>query len=203
MKYTAGLVASIMLTGIMEMASAAVISPDIIINFEDMTATGYGHEMLTPQGFTFTSAATIAVRNDVYMKNGTNMYAQQTSNLSTPHTLTLTAGGSFDIISLDIGGITSGPITTTYNFTGYYASGGSVQSSVDSSGGIIKTVNFDNTWTNLSAFEFLYTSSATNNGLEADNFIVRNSSIVPIPAAIWLFCSGLAGLIGLGRWKVS
>ena len=36
---------------------------------------------------------------------------------------------------------------------------------------------------------------------EVNNWLVANAPIVPIPAAVWLFGSGLIGLIGVARRK--
>jgi len=40
-----------------------------------------------------------------------------------------------------------------------------------------------------------------NIGLKGNHALVRDASVVPVPAAIWLFGSGLIGLIGAARCK--
>ena len=50
--------------------------------------------------------------------------------------------------------------------------------------------------------EFGVNSAATGyamSGVYYDNFSLTGTSAVPIPAALWLFCSGLLGLIGVAR----
>ena len=54
--------------------------------------------------------------------------------------------------------------------------------------------------------EFGVNSAATGytmSGVYYDNFSLTGTSAVPIPAAIWLFASGLLGLIGVARHRKS
>lgn len=37
--------------------------------------------------------------------------------------------------------------------------------------------------------------------MEHGNFVVNNAAVVPVPSAVWLFGSGLIGLVGLARRK--
>lgn len=48
-------------------------------------------------------------------------------------------------------------------------------------------------WQNASA------SSVDFNGVTTASLIVKDASVVPVPAAVWLFSSGLIGLIGVAR----
>ncbi|NOU15464.1 MAG: VPLPA-CTERM sorting domain-containing protein [Methylococcaceae bacterium] len=48
------------------------------------------------------------------------------------------------------------------------------------------------------------TNTATNGAIGVDNIkIAANVSAVPVPGAVWLLGSGLAGLVGLQRRKKS
>ncbi len=44
---------------------------------------------------------------------------------------------------------------------------------------------------------------SASTGIYAGSALVRDVSTIPIPAAVWLFSSGLIGLIGLARRKAS
>ena len=43
--------------------------------------------------------------------------------------------------------------------------------------------------------------NAPSSRLIADNFVYETAAVVPVPAAVWLFGSGLLGLIGFARRK--
>ena len=88
----------------------------------------------------------------------------------------------------------------------------------DMSGNVIDTVNisagdpntgdglatfwsFDRATTDISSIRFAGSrTQAGGFGLGFDNFNAR-SAVVPVPAAIWLFGSGLLGLVGIARRK--
>ena len=48
-----------------------------------------------------------------------------------------------------------------------------------------------------------FTTQAGNYVIEGDNFEFNNLSTVPVPAGIWLFVSGAAGLLGFARRRAS
>jgi len=46
----------------------------------------------------------------------------------------------------------------------------------------------------------------TPDGINAPDQLIVNiefQTVVPVPAAVWLFCSGLIGLIGIARRKTN
>jgi len=93
-------------------------------------------------------------------------------------------GRLFDLASVDL----SSWYDTTLTVTGYYAAGGTVTTSFFNIGSVfLTTVNFDSSWTGLEKVAF---DSAGSPGI-IDNITVQ---AVPIPAAVWLFGSALAGL---------
>jgi len=55
------------------------------------------------------------------------------------------------------------------------------------------TLNFGSS---TSKVEFRTVGAATT-----DQFYIRNATVVPIPPAVWLFASGLLGMIGIARRK--
>ena len=111
-------------------------------------------------------------------------------------TLTANSGGAFNLSSIDL--VEVNPGTPIVSFTGFLAGGGTVTQdfTLDGSFGMgfgFETFNFtgfDNVtsvvWQSLDPFH------------QFDNIVV---SAVPLPAAAWLFASGMLGLFGLARRK--
>jgi hypothetical protein len=96
------------------------------------------------------------------------------------------------------------------NVTGVLAGGGTITTTFISdatpSDGFGPNVDFEvftfgAGWTNLIALEF-QTSADSSAQFGYDNIVVNAASVVPVPAAVWLFGSGLLGLIGFARRKV-
>jgi hypothetical protein len=101
-------------------------------------------------------------------------------------------GQSFDLLSLD---------TQEWHFDGYdgsnptriigtYAAGGQIEMTLPVPGSLagLATANFDAAWSGLASLEI---QGGGNNGFYLDNLAM---SVVPVPAAVWLFGSALAGL---------
>jgi hypothetical protein len=100
-------------------------------------------------------------------------------------------GGTIDLQAIDaiaFGGAPNGQI----EFNGYYAAGGSVSRTIDVGSANWETFLFDSSWAGLSYI--------TADGLGAAPGIDNvQLNAVPIPAAVWLFGSALAGLGWLRR----
>jgi hypothetical protein len=99
----------------------------------------------------------------------------------------------FDLNAVEFAGSYSGIV---FEVTGYLNSGGTISTSVVSDGLAWQTIGFGSEWANLSKVEFR--SPVTDSfGYSAgiDGIVVTT---VPIPAAVWLFGSGL-GLLGWFR----
>jgi hypothetical protein len=105
--------------------------------------------------------------------------------------LTKVGGGAFDLLSIDLAKLSSktgANVTFTAN-TGYSQFFTLVRTDY-----VAETFNFDSeflgvtsvTWSQASPFH------------QFDNIVV---SAIPVPAAVWLFSSGLLGLIGVAKRK--
>jgi len=90
-------------------------------------------------------------------------------------TMERSSGGNFGLESI------SSFISSPWLVTGYYAGGGTVQVSIGVSG----PFNFDSSWQDLEKVEFIVQPGSLDS---------IKASVVPIPAAVWLFGSALAGL---------
>ncbi len=119
-------------------------------------------------------------------------------------TLQHSAGNVFSIDSIGLSIFevpipsTHGPVDVPVTFTGYLSGGGTpVTQSFQLSSFGFSDFFFNSSFTNL-------TSLTWNQGMvpadsyQFDNIVV---SAVPIPAAVWLFGSGLLGLTGIARRK--
>ncbi len=102
-------------------------------------------------------------------------------------------GGTFDLLSLDAS-IQAAPDGLT-TVTGYYAAGGSISTEIALVDGVWNTFNFDAQWSNLVSVGIEGADGAAHNNMR-DNVV---ANVVPIPAAVWLFGSGLGLLVWFAR----
>jgi hypothetical protein len=79
--------------------------------------------------------------------------------------------------------------------TGSLAIGGDLSQSLTLSYGENRTLVFDDSWSDLSSVSVAVSGEAGSQWVSADNIVV---TAVPVPAALWLFGSSLAGL---GVWR--
>jgi len=97
------------------------------------------------------------------------------------NSLSMASGVSFDLISWDV---RIGIVDMTV--TGFLESGGTVSTTISSTSGALETYNFSSAWTGLTSVQFTVGDFDV-----LDNVVI---SAVPLPAAVWLFGSALAGL---------
>jgi len=111
------------------------------------------------------------------------------------YTFSLVSGGTFDLLGLDI----ESPVGTGSDWAafGTFDVIGSDGASVTLNATSFGTQSFGTTFTGLTSFTLEYDISAQ---ATFDNI---NFTAVPVPAAAWLFGSGLLGLIGISRRKKS
>lgn len=109
-----------------------------------------------------------------------------------PMYLSQIGGGSFSIQSMDFAA--SGTTPSLVTLEGTYFAGGTITESIWFTP-YFDTYTFSAAWSGLSEISFIGQESQMY-----DNFVLNEPVVVvPVPAAIWLFGSGLIGLIGFSR----
>ncbi len=179
----------------------AVQAASVNVDFEDIV----GSPIALPatfgsQGFTFTLAIGAFAFSQDGPQTDTGIYVGFAPDNSVPlgFSMQSTNGDLFSLLSFDVGfagpaGIYERPLTVT----GVFADASEISATFDSIGVWLETVNLGPGWDNLVSVDF----SIDSTNLESidvpifDNIAV---DVVPIPAAVWLFGSGL-GLLGWFR----
>ena len=123
--------------------------------------------------------------------------------------LTGSQSQTFDLISLDIASLQNAIVPA--ELIGTYAGGGQVQTTIETSGTFFETLRFDENdfgipsyeWTGLASLSISFNSAAYADQLMLDNVVLSSAAPVPVPAALWLFSSGLAGLGWLRRQRAA
>lgn len=175
------------------------------ITFDDMPVAGYDISFTTPQGYTFTKSSPFGpfgVASDA----GDNYLLADGPAYAPFVTLTQSAGQAFQLHQIDLlfidaqqffGGCYGGTCYETDVLIRAKDQFGNLiaEVSVDHTLGLgWRTVTFDSSWENIAKLEM--SGSVLNSGFPIaaggyDNIVVTT---VPIPAAVWLFSSTLAGL---------
>lgn len=182
------------------------------IDFEGATASS-GNVIAVPQGFKFTPLNAFAgispsCFGDAPPANGNNYYcALSSTSVGTTVKFERIDGSTFDLLALDTF------LLSTANTGGGSLSDDATISAWDSSnqliatktilyselGSVWSTVTFDESWTGISHVTFVGQQEV---GGERGSFVYLDNiqvNVVPIPPAIWLFGSALAGLGWLKR----
>jgi hypothetical protein len=181
-------------------AQAAVVT----IDFEEYTpnvAVNLPSGDTTSKGFTLDyldqGAGNPVIQAAASSLNGTQTY-MNCPDCQSPEVIDIyqTLGGSFALMSIDIG---TGPGGThEFKFIGSKSAGGSVTKTISSTNSM-QTITFDGGWSSLDSFSLEITPEIVSTFSAAstlDNILLNN---VPVPAAVWLFGSGLAALGFLRR----
>jgi hypothetical protein len=184
-------------------AFAAVIN----IDFENRTPDGWfqGFPPVVDHGFEF-NGGPMGIAG--WQDNTTNVLDFCASDAcggsdASPLTFNSVSNYNFDLISLDIG-MLEGPDVADFTFTGYFVGGGTVSKSITitdfatTTGGSSTAVIFDGSWVDLTAVDI---SFVPGDGFEVSFIDNVTVSAVPVPAAVWLFGSALAGLGWVRRKK--
>jgi len=168
----------------------------VTLDFEELYLGSSGPTEVISQGFVFNSLTDpadgpvgFADWKNVPTNNSTKIlrYCQHCSA-----TMSAVSGDSFDLLSFDMNTLNPTPdLTASFTLSGYYAGGGqiSVELTADT---VWSNYTFDSEWSNLVSLEFgAVTSGGPFSSIGLDNLRLTT---VPIPGAVWLFGSALAGL---------
>jgi len=115
------------------------------------------------------------------------------------------SGATFGLDSLDVfSGYGFGPedFAGAGLVTGYLDGGGSVSQSITATVGS-ETVTFGSGWSNLTSIDIVFATSSSNPYAVVPSVDNITLQAVPVPAAVWLFGSALAGLVGFKRRRAS
>jgi hypothetical protein len=158
----------------------------ITIDFEEPGLPAvFENQSFVSKGFVFDSELGAF---GVQASGGTTNAGNMVLLVSPAETISISAesGSVFSLSSLELASLEK-----VVSFTGYLSGGGTVQ--VDLlAGANLEAFSFDDSWSNLQSLEFSTSDlQGTGLGIKLDSI---NVSTVPIPAAVWLFGSALAGL---------
>jgi hypothetical protein len=185
----------LLITSIFLLASVTAHSASVTIDFEELAPTGSYPTIPGPiisQDFSFSTEDGFLI---------TQLGGDPSQRLYYCPTCTLTmdnaSGDDFRLTSLDFfaGGVDAGESIT---LTGYYAGGGTITTALINSGPT-QTYLFGAEWDGLEQI-VISAPDTLGFGTSVDNIVINGAPIVPIPAAVWLFGSGL-GLLGWFRRK--
>jgi hypothetical protein len=183
-------------TGMKNLIAAVLLLGSISVNATTIDFEEYASELgntfsvVESQGFHFQKAG-----GDIFIgyneDNDPLLHLSSGADQDTLVEMTAISGGAFNLVALDFTILHPlDPLTIRGNFMG----GGAIEFVLPTYTGAFDDYYLDSSWVNLESVEFMSgTGSAT-----LDNIVV---SAVPIPAAVWLFGSALAGLGWMRRKK--
>ena len=176
---------------------------DVTIDFDDILPTYFGLSTYQEDGFTLTSNVpdgTIIDVNDVVRANlgifsgGTDSQSMFWGENGTTSTISFANDGGkrFELTALDASSM--GNLSGQLTLTGTLAAGGSVNQVLVLNGDL-STYNIAG-MAGLSGLDISFDGITNFAPFDLDNV---QFSVVPVPAAAWLFCSALIGLTGWAR----
>jgi len=186
------------LTLTMLLVSANSLSAVVTFNG---TASDGGYQTLpgvyTEAGFTMTndSGSNFFVDND-FRSPEISAFDDDVLEFNTTGsqvTFTESSGSAFDFLAVELGGLNTTSGDAQLTFTGFFSGGGSITQNVDTFAGDYNLISFSG-FVGLSS---LAVSAPSDGRFPVIDNVVLNA--VPVPAAVWLFGSALAGLGWLGR----
>ena len=177
---------------------------NILIDFEDSPLDGDitpGAEPIESRGFNFSGLIEKGVTQWPLgaVDDSKALHWCAGDICSAPATITMTQDGliAFDLFSLELA---RNNLDTDIELIGNFVGGGSISTTVFVDSLTLTSYGLGGGWTNLQSLTItpLNVAGFGNLAVAVDNISV--SSAVPVPAAVWLFGSGL-GLLGWFRRK--
>ena len=192
----------LLIFGMLTMCSAAsALASTLVIDFDGDIIFGVPipssfdniYYDVTDSGFIFTSADDEGGQSGVGV--GENWIGPDGSNALTycpgcTANMISVANQLFSLHSVELKNLIPEPGDDFLTITGFLAGGGEVTANLAATSDW-QTFSFGAEWTNLEEVEFGATVGSGFDAIYLDNVGV---SVVPIPAAVWLFGSALAGL---------
>ena len=188
--------------------SGTALAGPVTMDFEDTLPTYFNLPSYSENGFTLTSDtpdSTLIDVNNIVRQNigvfsgGTNSQTLfwgangQTSTLG----LTNDGGLRFDVLSIDASSVYNAAGVLTLTGT-KYAGGGIVTEDIVLNGSL-STYAVTN-MIGITDLEISFDGATYDAPYDLDNI---NMNVIPIPAAVWLFGSGLLGLAGWSRRRAA
>ena len=162
-----------------------------LVTFEEFSAlSGQNVGSVSSGGFTFVGEHSLLVL-DEDPSDGTFVWAVNAPGSTTTMTISRDDGAAFDLHSLDLQGFGG-----DFTILGYNALNELV-AMAEPFPADWSTIGFNGAWNNISTLvieDSVFSFGAlmpTTAGIRLDNF---SATAVPLPAAVWLFGSALAGL---------
>lgn len=165
-----------------------IAPPGGTATYNGLTLSTEGYDFQIHTGTVISSTYNLGGYNNHDTINGTDWLMLASDH---PMVMTQLNGGAFSIQSMSFfSWHSSGEVT----ITGEYSGGGTIIENLLFTSSF-ENYNFSSDWVGLSSVTFI----APIANIALDNIVVVSS--VPIPAAVWLFVSGLIGFIGFARRK--
>jgi len=172
-----------------------VEAANVTVDFEEFAGVGQAPLVFESKGYTFTQTSGLTGVLDSPL--GTNVAfffcPEPGCNGQEDAAFRMEAanGALFDLTSMDLGFVDADPFPTT--ITGVLDDLSTISVELDSLGGWFDTVDFDSSWSGLKSVSVNFETEGNYlfNVPGVDNIV---ASVVPVPAAVWLFGSALAGL---------
>ncbi len=168
---------------------------NVTVDFEEFAGIGQAPLVFESKDYTFTQTSGLTGVLDSPIGDNVSFFfcpeAECNGQQDAAFKMEASNGALFDLTSMDLGFVEADPFPTT--ITGVLSDYTTISVELGSLGGWFDTVNFDSSWSGLKSVSVNFETEGNYlfNVPGVDNIV---ASVVPVPAAVWLFGSALAGL---------